>query len=249
MDRLIDKASSHRKANGRKGERGSMADYSRSNPSPRYRELIGMYRDMHEHGIPEQNLPASETFDGRSLKSHARIIKSIIDIMGSQTILDYGAGKGTQYRPEKIATQDGDFPDIKSFWGVDAITCYDPGNAEFDTLPDGRFDGVISTDMLEHCPSEDLPWVIDEIFSFADEFLYLNVACYPALKVLPDGENAHVTIEPPDWWLNRFDAAVTAHPGLRYFTCFDVLEKGPDGKDNLTRLMGKGKSKPKHPGG
>ena len=124
-----------------------------------------------------------------------------------------------------------------------------PGATFTNTLTDGRFDGVISTDMLEHCPSEDLPWVIDEIFSFADEFLYLNVAWYPAHKVLPDGKNAHVTIEPPDWWKNRFDAAVTAHPGLRYFTCFDVLEKGPDGKDNLTRLMGKGKSKPKHPGG
>ena len=167
-----------------------MAKYSRSNPSPRYRELLDMYRDMHEHGARNENIPADETFDGRSLSAHAETIKTIIEVMGSKTIFDYGAGKGTQYRPWKIETPDGTFSDIQSFWGVDSITCFDPGYPPFDTLPDNRFDGVVSTDVLEHCPREDVPWIINEIFSFADEFVYLNVACYPARKTLPNGENA-----------------------------------------------------------
>jgi len=57
-----------------------MAEYSRSNPSPRYRELIGMYRNMHEHGIPEQNLPALETFDGRVEPAHLLVAQILFTV-------------------------------------------------------------------------------------------------------------------------------------------------------------------------
>src|ERR1051326_1125418 len=67
-------------------------------------------------------------------------------------------------------------------------------------LPTGRFDGVVCTDVLEHCPEEDLAWILEEIFSYAARFVYLNVACFPARKTLPSGENAHITIREPDWW-------------------------------------------------
>jgi hypothetical protein len=29
------------------------------------------------------------------------------------------------------------------------------------------------------------------------------VSCRPANAVLPDGQNAHLIIESPDWWLER----------------------------------------------
>jgi len=28
----------------------------------------------------------------------------------------------------------------------------------------------------------------------------MNVACYPAIALLPNGENAHININNPDWW-------------------------------------------------
>ncbi|NQV82984.1 MAG: class I SAM-dependent methyltransferase [Rhodospirillales bacterium] len=223
-----------------------MNEFSRSQPSPRYRELVEMYRDMHTHGAVNENIPADQTFDGRSLRPHANSIRGIIEVLGSKTILDYGSGKGRQYQPMKIDTPDGRvFPDIKAFWNVDKITCYDPGHAPFNTLPDGRFDGVVSTDVLEHCPAEDIPWIIDEIFSYAEEFAYLNVACYPAGKTLPNGENAHCTLEPPEWWQAIFDKAVADHPGLRYYALFDIPEVDPLKEKTLRHEMRTGKSKPK----
>ena len=105
-----------------------MAQYSRENPSLRYIELLGYYRDMHRNGAVDQNIPPEETFDGRSLPKHAPHIQSILNVLGSRTILDYGSGKGNQYRPMKIDLPNGmRFPDIKSFWDVESITCYDPG--------------------------------------------------------------------------------------------------------------------------
>ena len=49
--------------------------YSRSNPSPRYQELIKLYREMHEQGDHRENTTPEETFDGRSLISQAGNIR------------------------------------------------------------------------------------------------------------------------------------------------------------------------------
>ena len=222
-----------------------MTEYSRSNPSPRYLELIGYYREMHADEGGKEKAPGAEMFAGLMVHRHAESIRGIIDVLGSETIIDYGAGKGHQYRLFRLSGPDGkNYPDIKSFWGVKSITCYDPSFSTFESLPKKRFDGVVSTDVLEHCPREDLPWIIEEIFTFAEEFVYLNVACYPAMKTLPNGENAHCTVEQPEWWLPMFNGAVAANPGLRCFAAFDFVEKGPDGQDRVVTRRTLGESKP-----
>jgi hypothetical protein len=79
-----------------------MANFSRKNPSPRYRELIALYGRMHVEGETRLGIPAEKTFPGQSLFAHVERIKRLIDETGARTILDYGAGKGLQYRPQKI---------------------------------------------------------------------------------------------------------------------------------------------------
>jgi hypothetical protein len=88
-------------------------------------------------------------------------------------------------------------------------------------LPGNSFDGVISTDVLEHCPEEDLPWIVQELFDLADKFVFASIAGYPARKHLPSGENAHCTVRPLSWWTQLFSHAAKGSPGLiwrlRYF--------------------------------
>jgi len=36
--------------------------------------------------------------------------------------------------------------------------------------------------------------------------VYANIASYPAQKTLPNGENAHCTIRPAEWWLEKIRA-------------------------------------------
>ncbi len=197
--------------------------FSRRAPSPRYLELLDLNRQMHQRGWESGGLSAAETFSGGSLPAHAATIQKIISVLDSRTVLDYGSGKGAQYGRYAYTSPEGrEFPDIGTYWGVESITCYDPAYAPFDRLPTGRFDGVVSTDVLEHCPAEDIPWIVNEMFSFATEFVYLNVACYSARKTLPNGENAHCTVEEPAWWKDHFDGALATRPGLRYFAVFDV---------------------------
>src|SRR5262249_12432030 len=135
---------------------------------------------------------------------------------------DYGSGKGVQYKVSFEDETGRGWPGVAAFWGVSAIECYDPGYAPFSRIPEGSFDGVISTDVLEHCPEEDLPWILDEIFGYARRFVFTNVACYPAAKRLPNGENAHCTVKPAAWWRELIEATAARHPGVLWETWLDV---------------------------
>jgi len=194
------------------------ARFSRATPSPRYRRLLEQYRLMRLHGETHLGIPPEMTFPGASLPKEAARIKKLIKLTGARTLLDYGAGKGQQYLPLRIADEEEriEYPDIRSYWGVDQIRCYDPGYPPFTTLPTGKFDGVICTDVLEHCPEEDIPWILGELFGYADRFVYANVACFPARKRLPSGGNAHCTIKPAKWWEEQLESPTRSTPQVRY---------------------------------
>ena len=173
--------------------------YSRENPSVRYTELIELYRQAHELGQPKYGNKPENTFAGDIRIQHASRISFLVKVCGAKRLLDYGAGKGRQYDPDRAEI------DLREVYGVSEIICYDPGHQPHSILPDGSFDGVICLDVMEHCPEEDLPWIVDEIIGYAEKFAYFTVACFEAKKQLPNGENAHCTVRPPAWWKAVFE--------------------------------------------
>ncbi len=113
------------------------------------------------------------------------------------------------------------------------MRCYDPGYPPYAALPEGKFDGVISTDVLEHCPEEDMPWIVAELFACATRFVFANVACFPARKRLPNGQNAHCTVRPLKWWRELIEKVAARHPAALYEFRFQVLERKPGGVDAM----------------
>jgi len=192
--------------------------YTRASPSPRYLTLLTQYRQLHEQGDRNLGIAPEATFPGKSLPRQAGHIRRLIGLTGAANVLDYGSGKGLQYRQRGII--DGvsgvEYPDICSYWGVDSVHCYDPAYAPFMQLPDATFDAVVCTDVLEHCPEEDMPWIVGELFSFARLFVFANVACFPAQKQLPSGGNAHCTIRPPKWWRELILHCAAPYPAITY---------------------------------
>lgn len=193
------------------------ASYSRASPSPRYRRLLEQYHLMHTQGDLRSGLSPENTFPGQSLPPQAPSIRRLIVETQARSLLDYGCGKGQQYRPFRIVDPKvGEFPDIKSYWGVSDVRCYDPGYPPLSELPSGKFDGVICTDVLEHCPEEDVPWIIAELFDFAGKFVFANVACFAARKRLPSGGNAHCTVKSPRWWQDIILPIASRKAGVFY---------------------------------
>jgi hypothetical protein len=55
-----------------------------------------------------------------------------------------------------------------------------------------------------------MPRILTEQFRYARKFVFGNIAAYPATKTLPNGENAHCTVQPPEWWRATIEAARAA---------------------------------------
>ncbi len=194
--------------------------YTRENPSPEYRAMVEMYSTLHEQGSANEKdewREAEQTFSGKMLLEHAPAIRDLIERTGSRTLLDYGSGKGQAYEKKDLQLADGEtVGTLQEYWRLDSIHCYDPGYAPFSQLPEQRFDGVICMDVLEHVTEPDLPWLLDEIFGYARRFVFANIACYPALKSLPNGQNAHCTVRPPDWWKGLIHAVAMRHTEISW---------------------------------
>ena len=144
---------------------------------------IDLYRVMHED---------KRNYQGISLMKETPNIANIVLETNSHTVLDYGCGKGNQYIESHL--------NILFHIPDDNIFMYDPGFDEHKKLPDRKFDGVISTDVMEHIPEEIIPKTLNQIFERAEKFVYLAICTRPAIAILPNGENAHCTVEKPDWW-------------------------------------------------
>jgi hypothetical protein len=201
--------------------------YTKNSPSPRYLELLEMYGSMHKDGRPDKihkdespdDISRSQkTFRGGSLEKHVPSIATLIGETSSTTVLDFGAGKGGLYRDAPDCPANSRFKSLPE-WGDVAVTCYDPGYEPFSEEVEGCFDGVISTDVIEHIPEQDVAWFLDDLFSRANKFVYIVAACYPAAKMLPDGTNAHCTIRPPTWWKEQLELAAKRNPNVRWMLC------------------------------
>lgn len=118
-------------------------------------------------------------------------------------ILDYGCGKGT----------------LRKALGRD-IAEYDPCIPGKDNEPD-RHDYVVCTDVLEHIEPDCLDDVLRHIRSKMKIGGFFVIATRPAKKTLPDGRNAHLIVEPLEWWIRRLEWHFTILE-----TMVDPIEKG-----------------------
>jgi hypothetical protein len=156
-------------------------------------------------------------FSGFTLKRYADDVAKLVNLCKPERLLDYGSGKGYQYLTKRLHMK----------WGGLLPHCYDVGVRQLSERPEGRFDGVICTDVLEHIAEPDLPIIIKDIMSFweIDEppsFFFASVSCRPSeKKELSDGRNVHLTIKPREWWEALFER--TVNPVLRDGIVFKVM--------------------------
>ncbi len=199
--------------------------YSRENPSPEYVRLSALYKE--HHNMANNNDWKKDVYAGENLWPHMGFIKAAINRHGAKTILDYGAGKGMQYSNLRVKVAKGAlYRNLESYWGV-KVSCYDAGYERFNIFPEGRFDALISTDVLEHCAKDDLEWIVSEMFEKARNFVFANIACYPAKTHLPNGENAHITIEQPAWWKDLIEKVAKNYPDVAYYFIAATKKNAP----------------------
>ena len=180
--------------------------------SPQYNLLLDQYSYMAENGYhrTDGQFVKNVYSDAEPLK-FSESIKKIVEHFNSENALDYGAG-GTNLNTT-ILKENIKFID---FIGLKKIYSYEPARKKGKPK---KCDLVLCFDVLEHIFINDIPWVLKELFENAKQCVIINVACYKAAALLPNGENAHITVRPPLWWLGQIECISTLYPEI-YWALF-----------------------------
>lgn len=189
--------------------------FSKDNPSTEYLRLLEDYQEIHKKGTANK-LP-KDTYNGLSTINFADIIKKIIYKNNCKTLFDYGSGKGDRYYNKSVLGSK-EYPPLKDFWNIKP-TLFDPGVPFPRPKKNEVFDISISIDVLEHIPTQDLGWVINEIFEYSKNIVFINVACYAAAAKLPNGKNAHLSIFDPWWWIGYISAISSNYDRKVFLVC------------------------------
>ena len=116
---------------------------------------------------------------------HSVAVMALAKSIQTQSILDYGCGKG--YLAKAIP-----FP----------IWEYDPGVPGKEESPRPA-DLVVCTDVLEHIEPEYLHNVLSDIARCTKKITYMVISTRLAGKTLADGRNAHLIVKDKDWWKQK----------------------------------------------
>ncbi|TXJ13510.1 methyltransferase domain-containing protein [Brachyspira aalborgi] len=116
-------------------------------------------------------------------------ISLFIDYLKPKNILDYGCGNGVLLKL------------LKHKYTKINIDGYDPAIKEFSVIPNNHYDMIINTDVLEHIPKNDICDVLNHI-KYLSNNVFFCLHHGKAWTILPNGENAHITIEPKEWYHN-----------------------------------------------
>ena len=85
-----------------------------------------------------------------------------------------------------------------SFLGRTSVAEYDPVSGALTNS--GASDVIVAAPSIRGVPTDDLPWVLDEMFRAAGKFVYVSV---------PRGAET----DDADWWRSQMEGAARRHPG------------------------------------
>ena len=142
--------------------------------SPYYQESVRLGTEFQKN---------NKNWAGYDVVKYQKKIKHLVDRYSAKTILDYGCGKGLQYKeklpygqlPGELIPTD-DWKTFDEYLGV-TVYPYDPCVEEYNQLPDPKikFDGVICTQVLNSIPDDDMPWVRDLLQQHSAKFCFIGV--------------------------------------------------------------------------
>lgn len=124
---------------------------------------------------------------GRRGGRHAGRVLELLRKHGARTVLDFGCGKGGL--AAALPTVD--------------VREYDPAIPGKDEPPSPA-DILVCTDVLEHVEPDLLDNVLADLKRLTLKAGHIVIATRPdQTKLLPDGRNPHLIVEPADWWETR----------------------------------------------
>ena len=186
--------------------------------------LIRLYKIMADQGYQTTNgvsVGEKKAYNDFELRKFREIVRPLLGHPDIKTVLDYGGG-GSDWDEKGFDELRGE--SAKEFFMLDEVRTFEPARDLTEKTP---ADCVVCMDVLEHIFLIDVPKVIDELFSLSKKLLIINVACYPAAALLPNGENAHITVRDAHWWKGAIDSISIIYPDIEVqLICSETFVNG-----------------------
>lgn len=192
------------------------------NLSKQGKELIKLYEKMAQDGYKRTDgIEIKKAFSDFELRKFRNLCKEKISNEKIKTLLDYGGG-GSNWDEPNFDPLTG--KSAKEFFNLQKVIKFEPAR---NLSEKKKSDCVTCIDVLEHIYIADIPNVVEELFSLTNHLLVINVACYKAAAILPNGENAHITVRPPAWWKGVFDTISVNHNNVEVILiCSNTFKSG-----------------------
>ena len=171
-------------------------------------DLIELYTQMASSGYETSaGIHIENAFSDFELRYYRNQLKTIVDFFKPKTLLDYGSG-GSNW---DLTGFHDDGQSAKEYFNLEQVKLYDPARGMDERSVS---DAVVCFDVLEHIHILDVGKVIRDLFENTGNLLIINVACYSAAALLPNGENAHITVRAPLWWKGVIDSISVEFPNV-----------------------------------
>jgi hypothetical protein len=184
-----------------------------SGPSKEHAEAVAEGAQHHQ---------GSKTYSGSLMRPHVPFLSELISRLGVRSALDYGCGKGYQYRwrDPHHANQT-----VEERWGFE-VRKYDPCWPPFAAEPEGQFDLVICTHTISLIPLRDLDWAITRLLQLSRKAVFIAEKIGERKK----GEIADKSQRAIGWpvsrWLDRIAPFADLFPQIE--TVFSSRERVGD---------------------
>jgi len=191
--------------------------------SKKGKELIKLYEKMITEGYFKKvndkivKIKKDKGFEQFLIRKHRHEILNILSSFEISSLLDYGSG-GCDWEENGFHNQ----LSAKKFFNLDEVVTFEPSRKKNFIK---KLDCIISFDVLEHVYINDLKKVISTIYKNAKKLVIIRVATTEAGALLPNGENAHITVRPPIWWKGYLDAISVDYPNITTYLYCDVASK------------------------
>ena len=130
---------------------------------------------------------------GNDGHKRAEIILAFAQEVGAKSVLDYGCGRGTLAK--RLGTGG---KKIKGLFWPGRVHEYDPAIRK-KSQPRSA-DLVACTDVMEHVEPKLVQNVLRHVRELCGHGAFFLISTRLANQLLPDGRNAHLTVQPATWW-------------------------------------------------
>ncbi len=179
--------------------------FTAARPSAQYEKLLTRVCAVSVGGESnERPIDASSPDPGYEAEG----LNSLIETTQPRTLLEYRFAASTD--TATIQDQHGQGKNNCT------LTRYDPADKSADARPTTCFDGVVCLDALNYIPDEDVPWVIEDLFDWANQFVYAVVEQAASDRALADGTALRRRPRDLAWWRTAFEKAAERHPRVQW---------------------------------